>query len=94
MTAPSPRADRNKPNGHRYVTARRRLLPTPEDSESVLPLYRIPEACELLAIRRSKIYELIGRGQIETVKIGSSTRIPADSLHRFVARLRGEDGAN
>jgi excisionase family DNA binding protein len=44
-------------------------------------------AAELLAISRSRLYELMGQGAIYYVKIGRSTRIPLEELRRWVAEL-------
>jgi len=45
---------------------------------------RIPTAIRLTGIGRSKLYELIKAGEIETVKIGSSTLLKMESLRRLV----------
>lgn len=47
---------------------------------------RVPEACRLLSIGRSKLYELIASGDVECVKIGTGTRITTASLRRLVAQ--------
>ncbi|MES2449645.1 MAG: helix-turn-helix domain-containing protein [Pseudomonadota bacterium] len=47
---------------------------------------RIATAVELTGICRSTIYELIGDGTIETVKIGRSTFILYPSLKRLFER--------
>jgi excisionase family DNA binding protein len=49
---------------------------------------RIPEACRLTGIGRSKLYELIADGSIETVKIGSMTLIPFECLRRLIDDAR------
>ncbi|NMN02961.1 MULTISPECIES: helix-turn-helix domain-containing protein [unclassified Novosphingobium] len=46
---------------------------------------RIPEACRLTGIGRSKLYELITDGSIEIVKVGGMTLIPFESLKRLIA---------
>jgi len=51
-------------------------------------LLKPEEAAELLSIGRSKIYELIGTGELASVRIGTSRRIPADALAEFVRELR------
>ena len=51
---------------------------------------RIREACRITGIGRSKLYELIGRGDIETVKVGTITLIPVDSLRLFIERCRND----
>lgn len=45
---------------------------------------RIPEACRLIGISRSKLYELIEAGEIQTAKVGASRLILVSSLRTFV----------
>ncbi len=49
---------------------------------------RIPEACRLTGIGRSKLYELITDGSIEIVKVGGMTLIPFENLKRLIADAR------
>ena len=57
----------------------------PEDAVFHRPLaVRIREACRLTGIGRSKLYELIGAGEIEIVKVGTITLIPIHSLQSFL----------
>jgi excisionase family DNA binding protein len=49
---------------------------------------RVKQACELIGIGRSKLYELVAEGEIETIKVGSATLIPMTSLARFVESRR------
>jgi excisionase family DNA binding protein len=49
---------------------------------------RIPAAIRMTGIGRSKLYELIQSGDIEIVKIGSSTLIPVESLRQLINRNR------
>lgn len=71
-------------------------LPLPYEtiSESGVPrqieplTVRIPDAIRLTGIRRSKLYELIASGDIETVKIGQCTLIPLASLRALIERGR------
>lgn len=49
---------------------------------------RIPTAMGMLGLGRSKLYELIGEGEIETIKAGKATLIIVQSLHDFIARQR------
>ncbi|MEP9358095.1 helix-turn-helix domain-containing protein [Sphingomonas sp. KR3-1] len=51
---------------------------------------RIADAVTMLGIGRSRIYELMQSGDIETIKLGRSTLIPVDSLHAMIERLRRE----
>lgn len=55
-------------------------------------LYRVEEAAGVLSLGRSKVYELISRGAIRAVKIDGATRIPADEIESFVARVKAESG--
>jgi len=43
-------------------------------------LYRPEAAASALGIGRSKIFQLMAEGQIETVQIGRSRRVPAQAL--------------
>ncbi|MHA7862066.1 helix-turn-helix domain-containing protein [Tessaracoccus sp. Y36] len=52
-------------------------------------LYTIEQVKESLAIGKTRIYQLIQNGELERVKIGSSTRIPRSSLENYVEKLRG-----
>jgi excisionase family DNA binding protein len=49
---------------------------------------RIPEACRLTGIGRSKLYELIRAGEIRVIKVGTITLVPISSLPEFLG-LRG-----
>ena len=51
-------------------------------------LLKPEEAAALLGIGRSKLYELLAAGEIESVRIGSSRRVPMKGLHDYVERLR------
>lgn len=45
---------------------------------------RIPEACRITGIGRSKLYELINAGEIRIVKVGTITLVPVDSLRQYL----------
>lgn len=51
---------------------------------------RVPEAARMLGLSRSRIYELITSGDIETIKLGRATLVPVDGLHALIERLRRE----
>lgn len=55
-------------------------------------LLRISDAQERLAASRSTVYRLIRDQKLECVYMGSSPRIPDDSLERFIGELRGQHG--
>ncbi|NCP18644.1 MAG: helix-turn-helix domain-containing protein [Erythrobacter sp.] len=46
--------------------------------------FTVAEACRSIGIGRSKLYELIAEGRIETRKIGKRTLIPAQSLYALI----------
>jgi excisionase family DNA binding protein len=50
---------------------------------------RVNDAARMIGVGRTKLYELIAAGEIETVKLGKSTRIITASLHDLVRRQRG-----
>jgi excisionase family DNA binding protein len=47
---------------------------------------RIPEACRLTGIGRSKLYELIAAGEIEIIKVGTISLVTMASLTSFLRR--------
>lgn len=49
---------------------------------------RIPVAVHLTGIGRSKIYELIKGGKLDTVKVGASTLVTVASLRRLVEKQK------
>lgn len=49
------------------------------------------EAAVVLGVGRTKLYELMGDGLIESVRIGGSRRVPVAAIDRFVEWLRGGD---
>jgi excisionase family DNA binding protein len=51
-------------------------------------LYKPEAAAAALGIGRSKLFELIARGELETVRIGRARRVPTQALELYVARLR------
>ena len=46
------------------------------------------EAARVIGLGRSKLYELLAAGQIESVHIGRCRRVPAAALIEYVERLR------
>lgn len=53
-------------------------------------LYTPEQAAQQLACSRTTIYELMTSGELESVKIRSARRIPAEALAAYVQRLREE----
>jgi excisionase family DNA binding protein len=48
-------------------------------------LLRAEEAAHLLGIGRTKIYEMIARGEIPALRIGRLVRVPRDALEEWIA---------
>ena len=52
-------------------------------------LLRPVEAAEALGMGRSKVYELLPSGELPSIRIGGSVRVPVDELQRWIReRLR------
>jgi excisionase family DNA binding protein len=68
--------------------------PTDVESGNVIPapgpLLVTPEQAGItLSICRTRVYDLLRRGELESVQIGTSRRIPSAALSDYVQRLRG-----
>ena len=55
-------------------------------------LLTIQEAAESLGVGRTKLYQLIASGELDTVSIGRARRITVESVEAFVLRLQEESG--
>jgi excisionase family DNA binding protein len=51
-------------------------------------LLTVDEAAQRLGIGRSHAYIYVLRGELPSVKIGRSRRVPLEGLHEFIQRLR------
>ena len=49
-------------------------------------LLRPVEAAEVIGVGRSRMYELLAAGDIPSVRIGSSIRVPVDALRAWIDR--------
>lgn len=56
-------------------------------------LLKPEEAAAELRIGRTRVYGLISTGELGSVKIGRSRRIPRAALAEYIDRLRAEAGA-
>ena len=65
-------------------------IPESEASASATEplLVTAEQAATSLSICRTKVYELLRNGELESVQIGASRRIPAAALAEYVERLR------
>lgn len=52
-------------------------------------LFRVDEAAEALAVSRSQAFKLIWAGELPSVRIGRSVRVPARAVTEYVERLSG-----
>jgi predicted DNA-binding transcriptional regulator AlpA len=60
-----------------------------EGVQSVEPMcLRVPAACRFVGIGRSRLYELIAAGDVEIVKLGSSTLVLTESLRALINARR------
>ncbi len=50
-------------------------------------LLKIPDVLDRLAIGQTKLYELMATGELRSVKVGRSRRIPKEELERFIDDL-------
>jgi excisionase family DNA binding protein len=54
-------------------------------------VYTIPEAGRVLRIGRSAAYEAARRGEIPTIRLGRSLRVPRAALERLLAGEPADD---
>jgi len=57
-------------------------------------LYTLPEVQEALSLGRSKVYELIGQGELRPLRVGRAVRFRAQEVEAFVERLQAEQAAD
>ncbi len=55
-------------------------------------LFTVPQTQAMLGIGRTTLWNMIASGEIESVRIGRSRRIPAEAIDRYVEGLRAKDG--
>jgi len=56
-------------------------------------LVRPEHAALALGVSRTKVYELMASGSLNSIKIGRSRRIPVDALTAFVEAIAREGAA-
>jgi excisionase family DNA binding protein len=54
-------------------------------------LLTVDEAAQRLGIGRSHAYIYVLRGELESVKLGRSRRVPAEAIDEFVKKLRSSE---
>jgi len=51
-------------------------------------LITVAEAGRMLGVGRTTAYELVRAGELDVVHIGRAARVPVESVHAYVERLR------
>ncbi len=49
-------------------------------------LLRPHEAGDALGVSRSKVYELIASGELPSIRLGGSVRVPLEALHAWIGQ--------
>lgn len=60
---------------------------TTETFEAGRLLLRPEEVAKALCVGRSTVFELMRSGELRSVKIGKSRRIPTEAVHEYLAGL-------
>ena len=55
-------------------------------------LLRPSEAAEVLGMGRTKVYAMLASGELPSVRIGKSVRIPVEALRRWIQDQTAEQG--
>lgn len=71
-----------------------RPAPAPQPSAQPKLMLTVEEAGQLIGVSRTVMYDLIGDGAIQSVKIGALRRVPRTALDAYVARLSGHQAAS
>lgn len=50
-------------------------------------MFTVPQVCRMLQMSRSKVYDLIRRGELPSVAIGATRRIPEDRFRAYLEAL-------
>jgi excisionase family DNA binding protein len=66
------------------------MMAGPDRTPAVPLLVTVEEAAELLRLGRTRMYELVMSGQVQSVKVGRRRLIPRKSLEEFVDGLIGD----
>jgi excisionase family DNA binding protein len=61
------------------------VIPPASGDPNAAILLRVAAAAPLLSVSRSTVYQLIAKGEIPIIRIGSSIRIPRAALERMAA---------
>lgn len=53
---------------------------------AIAPLLTVADVCKRLRMGKSKVFEFIATGELESLKIDSARRVTEDQLADFIAR--------
>lgn len=70
--------------------ARSKEEPVPTETPKLN--FKVPDAVAYSGLSRSRLYELIKAGEIESIKIGRTRLIPAAAIEAFFARSQRDGG--
>ncbi len=65
----------------------------PDNLQGERMAYRVREAADVLAISRSRFYELVAEGRIRTLKEGARTLVRRRELERYLDDLEMSSSA-
>lgn len=57
-------------------------------------LLKPAEAAETLGIGRTRVYEMLGSGELPSIRIGRSIRVPVAALERWVEDQQNDNGSD
>lgn len=57
-------------------------------------LLTVQDVCERLQIGKSKVFEFLATGELESFKIGAARRITEEQLADFIARQIAKEGSS
>lgn len=62
-------------------------------SQSNALVYSVRDTAQLLSVTPTTVYRLVSSGELPSMRIGTSIRIPADALSRWISeQAAGDDG--
>ena len=59
------------------------------DSEKLL--LTIPEVAIRLGLGRSLVYQLVMRGEVDSITVGRARRVPAQAIEKFIEKKLAEE---
>jgi excisionase family DNA binding protein len=65
---------------------RKRISSIPAITPEMKVLISVEEAAAMLSLGRTLVYQLVMRGELRSIKIGSTRRVIASSLQEYIGR--------